>query len=87
MIGSILDDISKKRNVENKFTMWISRVGQIFLGLVEVSVPDSLRSLVFRHWLKLLYAFCGRVLLVLSTFVLSDSGRRELCLEIARTQR
>ena len=73
VIGSMLDDISKKRNVENKFTRWISRVGQIFLGLVEVSVPDSLMSLLFRHWLKLLYAFVF-VLLFLATFVLSTPG-------------
>jgi patatin-related protein len=70
VIGSILDDISKKNNVETKSTKWISRVGQIFLGLVEVAVPDSLASLLFRHWLKLLYAF-EVVLLVLATFVIS----------------
>jgi hypothetical protein len=68
VIGSILDEVSKKNNVDSKFTQWISRVGQIFLGLVEVSVPNSLLSLMFRHWLKLLYAF-EFLLLVLSTFV------------------
>lgn len=73
VIGSMLDDISKKRNVESKFTTWISRVGQIFLGLVEVAVPESLLSLLFRHWLKLLYAF-EIVMLVLATFVLSTPG-------------
>jgi len=73
VIGSILDDISKKNNLETKSTKWISRVGQIFLGLVEVAVPDSLASLLFRHWLKLLYAF-EAVLLVLATFVISTPG-------------
>ncbi|HEV8138413.1 MAG TPA: patatin-like protein [Pyrinomonadaceae bacterium] len=73
VIGDILDDISRKRNVESKFTQWISRIGQIFLGLVEVAVPDSMMSLLFRHWLKLLYAF-EVLLLVLATFVLSTPG-------------
>lgn len=73
VIGSMLDDISKKNNVESKFTRWISRVGQIFLGLVEVAVPESLAALLFRHWLKLLYAF-EIVMLVLATFVLSTPG-------------
>lgn len=70
VIGNILDDISKKQNVENKFTKWISRVGQVFLGLVEVSVPNSLVSLVFRHLLKLIYLF-EVVLLVAATFLSS----------------
>ncbi|HEY5837563.1 MAG TPA: patatin-like protein, partial [Pyrinomonadaceae bacterium] len=70
VIGYILDDISKKNNLENKSTKWISRVGQIFMGLVEVAVPDSLASLLFRHWLKLLYAL-EVVLLVLATVVIS----------------
>jgi len=70
VIGSILDDISNKNNVDSKFTRWISRVGQVFLGLVEVAVPESLAALLFRHWLKLLYFF-EAVLLVLATFVLS----------------
>ncbi|MGQ0761202.1 MAG: patatin-like protein [Acidobacteriota bacterium] len=72
VIGSILDDISRKRKVENKFTKWISRVGQIFLGLVEVSIPDSLWSLMFRHWLKLLYFL--EVLLILGGILFSQTG-------------
>jgi hypothetical protein len=73
VIGDIVDDISRKRNLESKFTRWISRVGQIFLGLVEVSLPDSLLSMLFRHWLKLLYAF-EILLLILATIVLSTPG-------------
>lgn len=70
VIGGMLDDISKKHNAENKATRWVSRVGQIFLGLVEVSVPDSLVSLLFRHTLKLLYFF-EVVLLLAATFLIS----------------
>ena len=69
VIGSILDDISRKNNVENKLTRWISRVGQIFLGLVQVSVPDSLAALLFRHTLKLLYFF-EVLLLLVATFLI-----------------
>jgi hypothetical protein len=71
VIGNILDDISKKNNVESKLTKWISRVGQIFLGLVQVSVPDSLAALLFRHTLKLLYFF-EFVLLLVATFLLPE---------------
>lgn len=69
VIGGILDDISRKNNIESKLTRWISRVGQIFLGLVQVSVPDSLAALLFRHTLKLLYFF-EVVLLLVATFLL-----------------
>lgn len=71
VIGNILDDISKKNNVESKLTRWISRVGQIFLGLVQVSVPDSLAALLFRHTLKLLYFF-EVLLLLVGTFLLPE---------------
>lgn len=71
VIGSILDDISRKNNVENKLTRWLSRVGQIFLGLVQVSVPDSLAALLFRHTLKLLYFF-EVLLLLVATFLLPE---------------
>ncbi len=73
VIGSILDDISKKNNVENKMTRWISRVGQIFLGLVQVSVPDSLAALLFRHTLKLLYFF-EVLLLLVATFLIPEQA-------------
>ena len=81
VINQILEDISKKQNVESKFTKWVSRISQIFLGLVEVSVPSSLPSLVFRHFLKLLYAF-AIVILVVSTVVLSEPGVADFALKL-----
>lgn len=73
VINQILGDISKKQNIDTRFTKWISRISGIFLGLVEVSVPHSLASILFRHWLKLLYLF-AIVMLVLATVVLSTPG-------------
>lgn len=38
-------------------TAWVARLGRVFWGLVEVSVPNSLAQLFFRHGLRLLYLF------------------------------
>ncbi len=71
--GRIFDDVAQAHQVDSKSIRWIARAGQIFWGLVEVAVPGSLPSLLFRRWLTLLYAF-EIVLLVLATFVISTPG-------------
>jgi patatin-related protein len=71
--GKIFDDIAQANEVDSKSIRWIARAGQIFSGLVEIAVPDSLGARFFRHWLKLLYAF-EILMLVLATFVLSTPG-------------
>ncbi|HEV2834057.1 MAG TPA: patatin-like protein [Pyrinomonadaceae bacterium] len=72
VVGKILDSLSKNRGVNNKYSVWIIRLGQIFWGLVEVAVPRSFADLVFRHWLKLVY-FLELLLIVGSTLLLAPA--------------
>ncbi|HEX5703020.1 MAG TPA: patatin-like protein [Pyrinomonadaceae bacterium] len=71
--GKIFDDVAQSNQVDSKSIRWIARAGQIFSGLVEVAVPESTAARLFRHWLKLLYAF-EILMLFLATFVLSTPG-------------
>ena len=57
VIGKILSGISTSYEISDRYMAWIVRLGQIFWGLVEVAVPRSLPNLIFRHWLKVIYAF------------------------------
>ena len=71
VIGKMLSALSKKRNVDSSMVAWIARVGQLLSGMVEVAVPRSMPSLVFRYWLKLLYLF-EVLLIVFSTLLGAD---------------
>lgn len=70
VVGKILDSLSRKRGVNNKSSVWIVRLGQIFWSLVEVAVPRSFPDLIFRHWLKLVY-FLELLLVAGSTVLLA----------------
>ena len=68
VIGKILDAMSRKRGINNRYSVWIVRLGKIFWSLVEVAVPRSFPDLVFRHLLKLIYFL--EVLLIAASLVL-----------------
>ena len=72
VIGKMLSALSQRRNVDSSLVAWIARVGQLLSGLVEVAVPRSMPSLVFRYWLKLLYLF-EVLLIVFSTLLAADA--------------
>jgi patatin-related protein len=57
VIGKMFEDMANQRGLEGKRLAWIARLGQLFWGLVEVAVPNSLMNLFFRHWLKVIYVF------------------------------
>lgn len=66
VVGKMLEDISAGySNAGNRIAAWIARFGLLSWGAVEVSVPRSLASQLFRHWLNLFYLF-GALLIVLS---------------------
>ncbi|WKZ17891.1 MAG: hypothetical protein QY310_10660 [Candidatus Jettenia sp. CY-1] len=54
----------------------MTRLSQIFWGLVIVAVPGSILNLLFRHWLKLLYTF--EVLLIIFGTVLNNQEIQRL---------
>ena len=72
VIGKVFEDIANQNNLDGKSLAWIARLGQMFWGLVELAVPDSILNLLFFHWLKILYAF--EVLTIVLGTVLSRSG-------------
>lgn len=71
VIGNMFEDMANQQGLEGKRLAWIARLGQLFWGLVEVAVPNSLLHLFFRHWLKVIYVF-EVLLLVASIFLGAD---------------
>jgi patatin-related protein len=70
VLGKMFSALSHKRHYDLSVVGWVTRAGQVLSGLVEVAVPRSLPSLVFRYWLKLLYMF--EVLLIVFATLLAD---------------
>ena len=64
--GDIFEGIADKDSRVGSQMRWISRIGTIFWGLVEVAAPNSFWNLLFNHWLMLIY-FVEVVLLFGST--------------------
>jgi patatin-related protein len=64
--GDIFEGIADKDSQLGSRLRWISRLGLIFWGLVEVAAPNSFWNLLFQHWLTLIYFF-EVVLLIGST--------------------
>jgi hypothetical protein len=53
----MIENVAEVQRLDKKRIRWVTRLAQVFYGLVEVAVPDSVPHLIFRHWLKLLYLF------------------------------
>jgi patatin-related protein len=69
VFGGMLESLAEARRVDARRVAWVTRLAQVFWGVVEVAVPGNLPNLLFRHFVKLLYAFeafviVGGVLLV-----------------------
>jgi hypothetical protein len=74
VFGKMLEGYAKLHQIDNKRVVWVTRLAQIFWGLVEVAIPGSIANLVFRHWLKLLYLF--EFLVVLLGTLLNQTVQR-----------
>jgi hypothetical protein len=72
VIGKMFEDIASRQGRQGTQLRWITRLGGIFWGLVQVAVPGSIGNMLFNHWLKLLVAFESTVLL--GGLVLSVGG-------------
>ena len=58
VIGKLLEGLtSRYHTAGRRAAAWITRLGSVLWGLVEVAVPRSLWSEGFRYWLQLLYLF------------------------------
>jgi hypothetical protein len=72
----MLEGIAEDNQLPTGPGVWLARLGRIFWGLIEVSVPRSLPSLVFKHWLKLVYLF--EVLLITAGVLFPQSDAQRL---------
>lgn len=72
VIGRMLEVLAEKNRVDSKRITWVTRLGQVFWGLVEVAVPGSFANLFVKHWIKLLYAF--EAFLILGGILLVNTG-------------
>jgi patatin-related protein len=80
--GKILSGIADQYGIAGKsYLSVLTRTGTFFLWLVEAAVPRSMGSLVFKHWLKLLYLF--EVLLLAAGFLFLNEPVQRLGLTIA----
>lgn len=69
VFGKMLEGIAETQQLNKNYVIWVTRITQLFWGLVEVAMPGSVPNLIFQHWLKLLYLFefllvCGGTLLL-----------------------
>ena len=59
VLQNLADEYKEARGVANgafvKLSLWVTRIGRWFLGLVEVSIPGSLGRSFFNHWVNLAY--------------------------------
>ena len=72
VFGDLLDGYSEDRRLPKRGVVWIARSARLFWLLVEVAVPGSLRNLMFRHGLKLLYVF-EALMILLGTLLLNPT--------------
>jgi patatin-related protein len=59
IVGKMFEDLATEHQLDRGSVVWVARIGQILWGLIEVASPRSIRHLLVRHWLKLLYVFEG----------------------------
>jgi patatin-related protein len=57
VLGGWLDGLGEKYKGTETPAFWLSRLGRIFLGVLQVAIPGSLPRLFFQHWVKILYLF------------------------------
>ena len=75
VFGKMLEGYVKLHQVDNKRVVWVTRLAQLFWGLVQVAIPGSIANLVFHHWLKLLYLF-EFLLILLGTLLTSQPAQQ-----------
>jgi len=57
IIGKVFENVANANQLDGKSLAWIARLGQLFWGLVEIAVPNTIRNMLFNHWLSVIYAF------------------------------
>jgi len=73
VVGQMLDGMTEQYAILERPAAWLTRLGSIAWGIVEVAVPQSMRNLVVTHAFKLLYTL--EALLVGIGVLLNDTIR------------
>ena len=56
IVGKMFEDLADDYATNGKkYAAWITRIGQVGWGLVELAAPQTIWNLLFHYWLKLLY--------------------------------
>ena len=56
IVGKMFEDLANDYSSSGKqYAAWITRLGQVGWGLVELAAPRTIWNLLFHYWLKLLY--------------------------------
>ena len=57
VLGGLLDGLGQKHQGAQTPAFWLTRLGKIFMGVMQVAIPGSLPRLFFQHWIKITYVF------------------------------
>lgn len=75
VFGRMLEGYADDHKLNNKRVTWVTRLAQLFWGLVEVAIPGSIGNLVLKHWLKLIYLF-EFLLILLGTLLTNHAAQQ-----------
>jgi hypothetical protein len=82
IVGRMLEEVARNAQSDQLrnsagagAAAWIARLGAVFWSLVQLAVPGGLGNNLFRHWVKILYAF-ELLLLAGSTLALSQETQQ-----------
>lgn len=57
VVGSVLDGLVEQYPGLQTPALWLARIGQIVMGLLQVALPGSLPGAFLRHWIRIAYLF------------------------------
>jgi len=57
VMGNLLDGLGQKYQGVQTPAFWLTRLGKIFMGVMQVAIPGNLPRLFFQHWIKITYVF------------------------------
>ena len=75
VVGRMLEDLANQRNIDGHKLSWITRMGRIFWGAVEVAVPQSIARALYRHLVGVFLLVATLLIAVGSVFNLQELRR------------
>ncbi len=73
IVGKMFENLAGDYSTNGKkYAAWITRIGQVGWGLVELAAPKTIWNLLFQYWVKLLYLI-ELILIVAGTILMRPS--------------